>query len=348
VSSVALAGPSAGPSRAKIVAAFIAVYIIWGSTYLAISYAVETVPPFLMAGARFLVAGVILYVWARLRGATRPKGINWRASLIVGALLLLGGNGMVSWAEQTVPSSLAALLISTVPLWMSVIEWLRPRGQRPSIPVALGIVLGFIGVGVLFGPGLLSGGSSVDLVATGVVIAASLSWAAGSLYSRSAPLSASAPLSNGMEMIAGGVLLFILGLATGETGQLRLDRVSLPSALGLLYLIVFGSIVAFSAYTFMLKSAPVSLVSTYAYVNPIVAVLLGVAFNGESLTQTTLIAAAIIILAVIVITTFRGRRSAKVKVAPAEPASSPLAEPAPVAEIDAPAPVDDFAISRPS
>ncbi len=340
MSSVTLAGRSVGSPRAKIVAAFIAVYIIWGSTYLAISYAVETVPPFLMAGTRFLLAGLILYLWARLRGAHRPTRINWRASLIIGGLLLLGGNGMVSWAEQTVPSSLAALLISTVPLWMAVIEWIRPGGERPSIPVALGIVLGFVGVAVLFGPGSFSGASSVAIFATGVVIAASLSWAAGSLYSRRAPLSSSAPLSNGMEMIAGGVLLLILGLATGETSQLHLDRVSLPSLLGLLYLIVFGSIIAFSAYIFILKAAPVSLVSTYAYVNPIVAVLLGVAFKGESLTSTTLIAAAIIIVAVIVITTFRGRGSAKT--APAEPASAPIVETGPAADR-----ADDLAISQP-
>ncbi len=335
MTSAAATPQSANSSGLKLLAAFIAVYIIWGSTYLAISFAVQTVPPFLMAGARFLVAGLILYLWARLRGVRRPTAINWRASLIVGGLLLLGGNGVVSWAEQSVPSSLAALLISTVPLWMALIEWLRPGGTRPTWPVAAGILLGFVGVGVLFGPTLLSGGSSVDILATAAVLVASFAWAAGSLYSRQAPLAASAPLNNGMEMLAGGALLLILGLATGETSHLHLDQISLKSGLALLYLIIFGSLIAFSAYIFMLKAAPVALVSTYAYVNPVVAVFLGITLNNEPLSRTTLLAAGIILVAVIVITTFRGRGRAKST--PIEPANAP--------QVETSTPTDDFAVA---
>lgn len=308
---------SATSPRVQLIAAFIAVYIIWGSTYLTIGWAVQTVPPFLMAGSRFFLAGLILYIWARTQGADRPTAINWRASLIVGGLLLVTGNGLLSWAEKSVPSSLAALLISSVPLWMAVIEWARPSGSRPSLPVAAGIVLGFLGVALLFAPAVFSGGAAVSIAGTTVILFAAISWAAGSLYSRTAPVAASAPLSNGMEMIAGGVLLLVLGLVTGEAGQLHLDQISLRSGLSLLYLILFGSIVAFSAYIFMLKTAPVALVSTYAYVNPVVAVLLGVAFNGERLTPLTLAAAGVIIAAVVVITTFRTRGGMRLHRAPA-------------------------------
>src|SRR5262245_37237497 len=298
------------PPRLNLVAAFLAVYIIWGSTYLAIRFAVETMPPFLMAGARFFIAGTLLYIWARLRGAARPNAINWRSAAVVGGLLLLGGNGMVSWAEQSVPSSLAALLISTVPLWMAIIGWLRPGGVRPSLPVVCGLLLGFAGVALLFGPGTLVGsaaGAGASLIGVVVILLASWSWASGSLYSRTAPLPASAPLSNGMEMLAGGALLLILGLATGEAGQLQLAEISLRSALALLFLVVFGSIVAFSAYIWLLKTTTPARVGTYAYVNPIVAVLLGVAFNGERLTPLTLVAAGVIVVGVVVITTFRTR-----------------------------------------
>src|SRR5262249_46985019 len=282
--------PTRSP-QLKLVAAFLAVYIIWGSTYLAIRFAVETIPPFLMAGVRFFIAGALLYILARLRGADRPKAIHLRSAAAVGGLLLVSGKGAVSWAEQSVPSSLAALLISTVPLWMTIIEWLRPGGTRPSLPVVCGLLLGFAGVALLFGPGTLVGsaaGTGASLVGVVVILLASWSWASGSLYSRTAPLPASAPLSNGMEMLAGGALLLILGLATGEAGQVQVAQISLRSVLALLYLVIFGSIVAFSAYIWLLKTTTPARVGTYAYVNPVVAVLLGVAFNGEQLTPLTL------------------------------------------------------------
>src|SRR5262249_19373523 len=310
--------PTRSP-QLKLVAAFLAVYIIWGSTYLAIRFAVETIPPFLMAGVRFFIAGALLYILARLRGADRPKAIHLRSAAAVGGLLLVSGKGAVSWAEQSVPSSLAALLISTVPLWMTIIEWLRPGGVRPSLPVVCGLLLGFAGVALLFGPGTLVGsaaGAGASLIGAGVILLGSWSWARGAPCSRPAPVpaerpvstcSASAALSNGMEMLAGGALLLILGLVTGEAGQVQLAQVSLRSVLALLYLVIFGSIVAFSAYIWLLKTTTPSRVGTYAYVNPIVAVLLGVAFNGERLTPLTLVAAGVIVAGVVVVTTFRTR-----------------------------------------
>ncbi len=298
---------AASPSRARLVASFAAVYVIWGSTYLAISYAEASIPPLLMAGVRFLIAGALLYGWARLRGAARPARVHWRSALIVGGLLLFGGNGGVVIAEQTIPSGLAALLVSTVPLWMALIEGLRPGGRRPNLPVAVGLGIGFAGVALLVGPqAFVGGGSSVGVL---IVVGAAISWAVGSLYSRGARMPESPLMGNALEMLAGGGLLLLVALVTGEGGRLHLDHVTPRSAIALVYLVIFGSLIAFTAYIWLLRHAPVSHVSTYAYVNPVVALLLGIAFNGERLTPLTLLAAAVILAAVVVITTFRDRPS---------------------------------------
>lgn len=299
---------AATPRRTRLLASFAAVYVIWGSTYLAISYAEASIPPLLMAGVRFLIAGALLYGWGRLRGAGRPKLVHWGSALIVGGLLLFGGNGGVVIAEQTIPSGLAALLVSTVPLWMVLIEGLRPGGRRPNLPVALGLGIGFAGVALLVGPrAFVGGGSSAGVL---IVVGAAIAWAVGSLYSRRARMPASPLMGNALEMLAGGGLLLLVALITGEGGQLRLDHVTLRSALALAYLVIFGSLVAFTAYIWLLRHAPVAHVSTYAYVNPVVALLLGLAFNGERLTPLTLLAAAVILAAVVVITTFRERPGA--------------------------------------
>lgn len=296
-------GP-APASRVQQLAAFVAVYIIWGSTYLAIRFAIETLPPLLMAGARFLIAGGLLYVFVRLRGAARPTLVHWRSGLIVGGLLLFCGNGGVVLAERTVPSGLAALLVSTVPLWMALLEWLRPGGRRPRLAVAGGLALGLAGVALLIGPKAFTGGiGSVGGVL--LLVAAAVCWAGGSLYSRNAPLPESPLLGNAVEMLAGGALLAVIALATGEAGQLHLAAVSPRSALALAYLVIFGSLVAFTAYIWLLRHVPTARASTYAYVNPAVAVFLGWAFAGERLTPLTFVAAGVILAAVIVITTFR-------------------------------------------
>jgi len=295
--------------RLRVLIAFTAIYLVWGSTYLGIRIAIETLPPLLTAGLRFIVAGPLLYALARRNGAPRPTVTQWRAAAIVGGLLLLGGNGLVTWAEERVPSGLAALLVATVPLWMVLLDWLFLRAERPEGKVFLGLVLGLIGIVLLIGPTDLLGEHRVDLIGAAMMILAALSWTVGSLYARRAPLPDASLLGTGMEMIAGGVLLLLASGAKGEWVQIDLASVSLRSWLALGYLTLMGSIVAFTAYTWLLRVSIPARVATYAYVNPVVAVVLGWAIGGEVLTGQMLLAAVIIVLAVVVITTGRARKS---------------------------------------
>jgi drug/metabolite transporter (DMT)-like permease len=277
--------PGKRAPMALVLAAFAAVYLLWGSTYLAIIFALETMPPLLMAGARFLLAGAILYGVMRLRGEPAPTPRHWRSTAVVGGLLLMCGNGGVTLAERTVPSGVAALLVAMVPMWMVLLEWLRPGGTRPTGRTLLGLLVGFAGIVVLVGPGAL-GSEGVDLFGAGLVMVGAAAWAAGSIYSRGAELPRSALLATGMEMLWGGAGL-----------------ISTESILAYLYLVVFGSLVGFTAYIWLLGVSTPARVSTYAYVNPIVAVLLGWWILDEPLTARVLGAAAIIVLAVAVITT---------------------------------------------
>jgi drug/metabolite transporter (DMT)-like permease len=290
-------------SRGQIAAAFASIYIIWGSTYLAIMYAVETLPPFIMAGARFLVSGGLLYLWSRYRGASKPSKLHWRNAVIAGGFLLLGGNGAVVWAEQYVPSGLTALLVSILPFWLVIIEWMRPPRRRPKAAVLAGLVLGFIGIIVLVGPGNVGGHGNVRPIGAAVLILGSLSWAIGSFWSRDAQLPDSGLLTTGMEMLGGGVLLIVVGLITGELSGFDIHHVSRASAIGLAYLITFGSLLGFTSYIWLLDKVSPARLGTYAYVNPIVAVVLGWAIAGEKLSMRTGIAAAIVICAVALITT---------------------------------------------
>jgi drug/metabolite transporter (DMT)-like permease len=296
----------------------LSVYIAWGSTYLAIRFAVETMPPFLMAGTRFLIAGAILYLWRRLAGDPAPQRIEWRSAAVVGFFLLVGGNGSVVWAEQFVASGIAALLVASAPLWMVLIDMLRPAGRRPGWITVLGVVAGFAGIALLVGPKALPGNSSgVDPLGAGVLTLAAFLWAAGSLYSREAPLPASPFLGTSMEMLAGGAGLFLLGTLAGEWGRLSLADITPRSLWGLAYLIVFGSMVGFAAYTWLLRNAPTPLVSTYAYVNPLVAIIVGNLLAHEPLTPRMLFATAIILGSVAVITAARPARP-KPKIEPVE------------------------------
>lgn len=299
------------PRRALLLSAYAAVYVIWGSTYLAIRLGIRTLPPFGMAGVRFLLAGALLYGWARVRGAPRPTRTQWGAATVVGALLLCAGNGAVTWAEQRVPSGIAALLIATEPLWIVLLGWAQRGGDRPTRTTALGLGLGLAGVAVLVGPSALrgaanpgasTGASTVDLIGAVVVVGGALTWAAGSLWSGRSRLPTSAPLATGMQMVAGGALLLGASLAAGEPASFRPALVSLTSVAALGYLAVFGSIVAFSAYTWLLTVEPPARVATYAFVNPVVAVGLGWAVAGEPLTARVLVAAAIIVGAVVLLT----------------------------------------------
>lgn len=290
--------------RTRLITAFAAVYIVWGSTYLAIHYAIGSIPPFLMAGIRFVIAGSIMYAWGTLRGsAARPTGLHWRNTSIIGVLLLMGGNGGVVWAEQTVPSGIAALLVAIVPVWLVVLDWLRPGGKRPSIGVATGIVIGLVGMGVLVGPDSLRGAGPVNPWGALALTLASLSWAAGSLFAKHADLPTQI-LTTGMEMLTGGVALLALVAVTGELHHFDPHAVSSASLTGLAYLITFGSLFGFSAYSWLLQHASPAAVGTYAYVNPIVAVFLGWLIAGETVTPRTLVGAAIIVAAVCIISTF--------------------------------------------
>ena len=295
---------STAAPRLGIAAALAAVYLLWGSTYLAIRFAIETMPPLLMAGTRFLIAGTILYAWMRLRGTPRAEPRQWGAAAIVGALLLLGGNGAVTLAERWVPSGIAALMIATVPLWMVLLDWLRRGGVRPKAGAIAGLVLGFIGVAILIGPASAQQGG-LHRIGAALLLFAALSWSFGSIYSRTAPLPKSPLMATAMEMLCGGALLLIVGLAMGEAGQVDPAAFSGRSVLALAHLILFGSLVAFSCYIWLLRVVSAATASTYAFVNPVVAVVLGWALASEVLEARAWIACVIIVGAVVLITTSR-------------------------------------------
>ena len=295
--------------RLRIALAFLSIYTIWGSTYLAIRFAIETFPPFLMAAIRFLIAGSVLYALMRLRGAPRPTRANWKAATVVGGLLLLGGNGGVTKAEQVLPSGLTAVLITIVPIWMALVELLRKDRIVPTQQVVLGLVLGFGGVVLLVGPGDFAGSGALNPLWVGVLLLASLSWAIGSVYSRKASLPKTPLLGSGMEMLAGGVLLLVASLVSQEWAGFQPNNVSMLSLVSFIYLIAFGSLIAFSSYVWLLTKTTSARVSTYAYVNPVVAVLLGYLLAGEQLTVRTLLASSVIVIAVVVITTFKSRQT---------------------------------------
>jgi drug/metabolite transporter (DMT)-like permease len=300
--------------KTKVWIALLALYIVWGSTYLAIRFAVDTIPPFMHASLRFLISGAILYAWRRMAGDPAPTAGNWRSTAIVGTALLLGGNGLVAWAEQTVPSGIAALMVSTAPFWMVLFESMRTGGSKPTWQAILGLFIGFGGVFLLIGPAEIMGGEhSFDTFGVILLLLAALFWSMGSIYARGADMPKSTLLSTGMQMLTGAVSLFLVSLVKGEFNGFSLDMVSTRSWLSLLYLITFGSLVGFVAYGWLLHNAPVSLMSTYAYVNPVVAVLLGWLFAGEELNARIAVASAIIIGSVILI---NRARQVKVKTEP--------------------------------
>jgi len=291
--------------RARLLTAFAAVYLVWGSTYLAIRFAVETLPPLLMAGARFVLSGAILLAWARFReGAAPPSRTEWRTALISGTLLLLGGNGGVAWAEQRVPSGVAALLVAVVPLWMVLLVWLGPGGARPLLPVFIGVGLGLAGLGLLVGPDAFTSGNASSVGAL-VLVLASLSWALGSLYIQRAPKAPSGISASGSQMLAGGLVLLVAGVVAREPSRLDLAHASTRSLLGFAYLVTIGSLIGFTAYLYLLAHTSAAKAATYAYVNPVVAVFLGWAIGHESVTSRTILAAAIILAGVAIITITR-------------------------------------------
>ncbi len=286
------------------------VYLLWGSTYLGIALAIETLPPMLMAATRFLVAGLLLYALARLtsaRSAPRPTRREWLAAALTGLPMLAGGNGGVVWAQQTVPSGIAALMIASVALWIVILDRVF-FGRRLGWPAVAGLVAGFGGVALLVDP-TTDGG--VDPTGATILVLASLAWATGSLLARGGGLPSNLLLAAAMQMFVGGLALTVFGLAIGEAGDVHPSQFSLRSMAGLAFLIVFGSIVAFSAYGWLLRVARTSLVATYAYVNPIVAVWLGWAFLGEGISARTLVAGGVIVASVALIVSSRRSPASK-------------------------------------
>ena len=293
-------------SKITVIVAFAALYLIWGSTYLGILLAIQSIPPLLMAGARFLLAGAILYAGARLSGASSSSPVEWRTALIVGACLLLGGNGGVTLSEQYVPSGIAALLVATVPIYIAVLSWLFGMAKRPSAITWTGLAGGFIGVGLLIGPALHSatpGGSSRAWIGMVILLCSSLIWSAGSLYSRTAKNAPSPFLAAGQQMLCGGALMLIAGLAAGELRHFDPHRITAQSLGAFVYLVLIGGIIGYASYAYLLRYCDPSKVATYAYINPIVAVLLGAMFAHETLSLRTVVAAGLIIGSVALVIT---------------------------------------------
>jgi drug/metabolite transporter (DMT)-like permease len=292
------------PKRISIILAFAGIYIIWGSTYLGILFAIQSIPPLLMAGSRFLLAGIILYAGACMSGAPRSSWADWRTALIVGACLLLGGNGGVTLAEQYVPSGIAALLVATVPIYIALLSWLFGMSKRPSAFTWIGLAGGFVGVGVLIGPALrfsATGESPHAWIGMSILLFSSLIWSAGSLYSRKTKNAASPFLAAGQQMLCGGALLLTAGMARGELRHFDPGQITTQSFLAFIYLVLIGGIIGYVSYAWLLRYCDPAKVATYAYVNPIVAVLLGALFAHETLSLRTLLAATLIIGSVAVV-----------------------------------------------
>ena len=312
----------AASKRTLVIVAFAALYVIWGSTYLGIRFAIETIPPFLMAGARFVLAGVIMYAIAWSQGSllrrsgcegriTKSSWANWRTSLIIGACLLLAGNGGVTISEKYIDSGLAALIVAIVPIYIVLLGWMTGMAPKPTPIMWLALVGGFVGVGILFGPALRFSSNEARHPAIGIsiLLVSSFIWSVGSLYSRVAKHAASPFLTAAQQMLCGGMLLLFVGIATGELRRLHPGSISMLSLGSFIYLVIIGAVVGYTAYIWLLRHCEPAKVATYAYVNPIVAVLLGTLFAGETVTMRTLIAAALIIGSVALVITAQQLRA---------------------------------------
>jgi len=302
---------SPAPSRSALILAFASIYLVWGSTYLAIRVAIETMPPFLMAGVRFLIAGSVLLAVLRLRGAPVPTARQWRINAVIGTFLLLGGNGLVAWAEQFVPSGITALLIGVQPLFFVLTEWAWPGGSRPTAVMAAALLLGFAGVAWLAAPWENSAGSGLNLPGVLAILAACVFWAFGSIYSRHAKHGADPLLAASLQMLGGGAMLMLAALAHGDFAHVQIGAFSTRSWIALAYLIAVGSLIGFSTFVWLIKHSTPARTSTYAYVNPVVAVILGWLILGEPITSRTIVASIVIIAAVAIITVQKNKTPAK-------------------------------------
>ena len=295
------------PSRTALILAFAAIYLIWGSTYLGIRIAVETMPPFIMSGVRFTFAGCVLLAFLKLRGGAWPTREQWRDQTIIGACLLAGGNAVVAWSEQTVPSGLTTLILGASPLVMVLMDWLRPGGTRPAPMLWVGFATGLIGLLVLLGPGALPENVRPPLASLLALFFASISWWGGSLFAKYAKSGAAPMVAATLQMLCGGALMMLIGVVLGEVPRVNISAITTRSWLAWSYLVVAGSLIAFPVYAWLLKNSTPAKVSTYSYVNPIVAVILGWAILDEPLTAHIALAAVIIIGAVAIITVQKNR-----------------------------------------
>jgi drug/metabolite transporter (DMT)-like permease len=306
--------------RVRLLLAFAAVWVVWGSTYLAIAIAIESIPPFLMTSVRFLMAGGALYLWARRTGSPRPTAIEWRWAALLGCLFFLVGNGAVAFVEQRVSSGLTALMIALVTAWTALLEWLRPRGRTPTAGAIFGIVLGFAGTALLVLP--TGGVPAVPLLDGGLLIASTFAWALASVMTRSARLPAGTAMVAATEMLAGGAALLLVSLFTGDLARFDPGIVTRASVLALFYQVVFGSLLTFTCYSWLLQVSTPSKVSTAGYVNPMVAVFLGWVFHGEMLTTRSLVASAVIIAGVAAIVTSGSREGGDTRTPRPAPATT--------------------------
>jgi len=301
---------TAPPKRSMIWLGLLILYVVWGSTYLGIAIAVDTIPPFVMAALRFLLAGGALLAWSVLRSGGSfvwPSRREWRDSTIVGALLLGGGMGMVAWGEQTIPSGIAALFIATMPVWVAVLGGLFLGERLPRLAV-VGIVIGFLGVAILVGPSVFGSSGALDPAGLVALIISPIAWATGSLFASHRAALPSRPLvSTGAQMLMGGLVLAAMSVVSGEWQGFQPAAVSMDSFLAFVYLTLIGSLLAFTTFSWLVSVAPLPLVTTYAYVNPIVAVVLGWIVLQEPIDARTLVAGTVIVAAVALIVTARGR-----------------------------------------
>lgn len=288
--------------RTRIIIAFAAVYVIWGSTYLFIKYAIEAIPPFMMGATRFLLAGAMLYAFARGRGAPGANRHDVRSAAATGILMLGVGNAAVMWSELTVPSGVVALIVSTVPIWVVMLDWLRPSGVRPRLPVFLGLALGVAGMVILIGPRALEGRGHVNEIGALVLLVGSVSWALGTILSKGSKRSGSPLVYSAVQMLAAAAAMLVASLMAGEPARFSFAALTWRAALSWVYLVLAGSIIGYTAYIYLLGRVSATKAATYAYVNPVIAVLLGWAFANETVGVRTLVAAAVILSGVALIT----------------------------------------------
>lgn len=304
---------SPAPTRTALILAFATIYLVWGSTYLGIRVAIETMPLFLMAGARFIIAGGILLAILRFRGSPFPSARQWRINTVIGLFLVLGGNGLVVWAEQFVPSGITALIIGVQPLFFVLTEWAWPGGSRPTAVTTFSLLVGFTGVAWLAAPWETSANGGLHLIGVIAILGACIFWAIGSIYSRHAKHAADPLLAASVQMLGGGAALALVGLGQGEAATLDLAAISGRSWTAFTYLVIFGSLVGFSTFVWLIKHSTPARVSTYAYVNPIVAVLLGWLILHEPVTFRTIVASIVIVAAVVIVTSEKNKSPPKLR-----------------------------------